>query len=69
MDITLTVTVQQATRISTALGNRFALKDAGGLPRQATQAEIKDYVIGILRSVVLDQERQDAVSNAVIAGF
>jgi hypothetical protein len=69
MDITITITNQQGTRVLTALGHKYGLKDGLGSPRDATAQEAKDFIVRHLKQTVLEQERQDAFANAVIADF
>ena len=61
---TIEVTAQQANRIVTAFGKAWKLKDAGGNPRNATQAEIRKYMIDCVHGVVSGTEKQEAI-NAV----
>lgn len=63
MDITITVTAQQATRISSAVGNRFALG------RNATEVEVKQFILNYLKQMVVEQERQVALANVNIEAF
>jgi hypothetical protein len=69
MDITFTVTNQQAARIATAVGHRFAMRDANGALRDATTQEVKDYIIRHLKQTVIEQERQDAFANVTVSDF
>lgn len=63
MDITISVTTSQGTRIAKAIGNRFALS------RNATEAEVKQFILSYLKQTVLEQERQDILNNTVIETF
>ena len=56
--LTITTTAQQAQRLATAFGEYFTLKDAQGVVRPATEAEIKAWIILQLRALVIRQERK-----------
>lgn len=58
--ITIDFTAPQATRAAAALGSYLNLKDAQGVARVATQAEVKDWLIKQLRGLVVSQERRAA---------
>ena len=59
-DFTLSLTAQQAQRVSKAFGRYWNLKDASGNPRDATAAEVKTYLVRQLKGVVTNAERAEA---------
>ena len=61
-DITLSLTPAVAARVGIAFGGYWHLKNPDGMPRAATAAEIKEYLIRQLRAVVIQQERRTAES-------
>lgn len=65
-DITLTLTVQQAQRVLTAFGRYWSLKDALGVPRDATAAEVKEFLRRQLQAVVIQQERRTEEAKIVV---
>lgn len=58
--ISLTLDSTQAARVTRAMGKYQNLKDAEGSARDATQAEIKAWIVRQLRGVVVQQERREA---------
>ena len=73
--ITITVTAAQATRAAAALGKAQALKDNADppQPRNATAEEVRQFMIGRLRQLIIDVEGAEATKAAqaaiVIAPF
>jgi hypothetical protein len=61
--LTITTTVAQANRVASAFGKAL------GLGRDATEAEVKQEVIRLMRSVVIARERQDAISQITDTPF
>jgi len=57
--LTITTTAAQATRIAAAIGKDMKLG------RDATAEECRQYVVALLRAVVLARER-DAAINAIV---
>ncbi len=53
---TITTTAPQDVRIAAAVGRRQRLKDVGGVPRSATQAECKAWIIADLTLLVVEEE-------------
>ena len=64
-DFTLTLTAAQAQRVAVAFGRYGKFTDAQGAPRNATAAEIKEYLVRQLKGVVRQQER--GVAEAALA--
>ncbi len=64
--ITITTTAAQATRINKAVGKRLSLmtNDDPPIPRVATAAEIKQFLIKILKETVRMVENRDAEQAA-----
>lgn len=60
--MTITTTAQQAQRAAAAFGKALNLVDANGNPRNATEAEIKAYVIAHLRMLVHRIEKREALT-------
>ena len=54
--ITITVDATVAARIATAVGNRLSLLDGSGVPRPATSAEVKQFLVAWLKGQVRDAE-------------
>lgn len=67
IDVTVSVTAPQATRIAAALGELRGLKDGAGAPRSATMAEVKQSVADHLRGIVMQVERPKAEKAAIDA--
>lgn len=61
---TITYTAGEAQRAAVAFGRIWQLKDANNNPRNATEPEIKAYLIRHLRIPVLTNER--AVAEAAV---
>ena len=61
--ITIDVTAQQATRISTAFGKAWNLKDEAGNPRAATLPELRKFLIDQLAGVVYGIEHKETVES------
>lgn len=57
---TLTVATAQAARIAVAFGTYWHLTNPDGTARNATAAEVKEYLIRQLSAVVRQQERHQA---------
>ena len=55
---TITYTVAEGQRIASAFGRRLKLVDGGGLPRPATEPEVRAALIAVLKDVVLSEERR-----------
>lgn len=64
---TITTTPAQDLRLVVAFGNRLQTRDANGVRRNATQAEIKAEIIRFVRQVVLEEEQAQAARDAVLA--
>lgn len=62
-DFTLSLTTAEANRAAKAFGRYWGLKDADGRPRDATAAEVKEYLVRQLRGVVRQQERAKAEAD------
>ena len=62
--LTINTTAQQDQRIIAAFGTFLSTKDQDGNPRNATAAEVKDWLIGQLRGVVHSEETKTAVNAA-----
>lgn len=62
--ITLTVDAATAQRIAAAFGRAFLLTGADGQPRDATLAEVKDWLALQVKSVVRSQELAAARASA-----
>lgn len=54
--LTITTTAAQSQRIATALGMERNLVDVNGVARDATAAEVKDFLIDALRRLVQGYE-------------
>ena len=67
VDVTISMTAQQITRFAVALGKSRNLVDAQGQPRNATNAEMRQFVIDQVRGVVLETERAAATEAAIKA--
>ena len=73
--ISITVTAAQAARAAAALGKAQALKDNAvpPQPRNATAEEVRQFMIGRLRQLIIDVEGAEATKAAqaaiVIAPF
>ncbi len=67
--LTIDVTAPQAARMVAAIGAEMNLLDATGLPRSATQAEAKLFVVKVLRDIVMAHERRIAEKAISIPGF
>lgn len=63
--LTITTTAGQASRIAAAVGAEVGLRDASGRQRDATNAEVKDWVIAKTRRLVHDHETRVALSAVV----
>lgn len=57
---TITYSVAEGQRMAVAFGKYWQLKDANGNPRNATEPEIKAYLIRQAKGVVLNVERATA---------
>ena len=68
--ISITVTAAQAARAAAALGKAQALKDNAvpPQPRNATAEEVRQFMIGRLRQLIIDVEGAEAsrVAQAAI---
>lgn len=67
VDVTITVTAGQATRLTAAIGKVRNLVDAQGAPRSATMAEVKTIIADHLRGFVTQAELQPAKDAAAAA--
>jgi len=56
--VTFDFTADQLQRACAALGEDMRLQDAQGVARSATQQELKKYMIGSLRALVMNSERR-----------
>lgn len=65
--MTITTDNSQAQRLATALGRKLDYRnDATGAPRDATGAEIKAYVVDMLRAVTHEYEaEQKRIQNTL----
>lgn len=59
--LTIDVTTDQATRIATACGKAWGLKNAAGNPRAATLTEIRKFLIDQMKGIVIGIEKQAAI--------
>ena len=66
--LTITTTAAQDARLVVAYGRKLGTKDAGGVPRSATAAEIKAEVIRMIKQDVAEQEAA-AAREAANAGI
>ena len=62
--ITLTLSTEQAQRVAAAFGRYWALADPDGTPRDATPAEVREYLARQLKGVVRQQDRRAAQAAA-----
>ncbi len=62
---TITTPAAQDAQIVAAFGKILGTKDAGGAPRNATAAEVKQAIIAWLRLTV--KERDEADGRAAVA--
>ena len=60
---TITYTTSEGTRMAVAFGKYWQLKDANGNARNATEPEIKAYLIRQAKAVVFSVERGTAEAN------
>lgn len=60
---TITYTNAEGQRMAVAFGKYWHLKDANGNPRNATEPEIKAYLIRQAKGVVISVERGTAEAN------
>lgn len=58
--LTIDLTAAQANRLTAAFGK------AHGLGRDATNAEVRQYVIDFLKAVVVDKERSAAIDAITV---
>ena len=65
--LTITTTADQAQRIATAFGAELNLEtiDNPPSPRDATEAEVKAYVVRFIKDIVLNQEHRAATEAAI----
>lgn len=63
VDVTITLTAPQATRVAAACGKRL------NLGRSCTMVEAKAWTIGLWREVVIDSEREDTNKVLTIEAF
>lgn len=64
--ITFDLTVDQATRTQAAVGRALGLLDAQNNPRPATGPEARTFIIGLLKSFVLNSEKAERLRVASI---
>jgi hypothetical protein len=62
--LTINTTAGQDTRIQAAFGARLGTVDGNGDPRDATGAEVKDELINLIKTIVLQYEKNEAASAA-----
>jgi hypothetical protein len=62
--MTLTVDAAQAARLTAAFGRYWHLTNPDGTPRDATLAEVRDYLVRQLRGVVREMDRANARAAA-----
>lgn len=68
--ITITTDNAQAQRLATALGRKLDYRnEATGAPRDATGAEIKAYVVDMLRAVVHEYEAEQLRIQSSLSAF
>lgn len=65
--LTITTTASQDARIVVAFGAELGLRDAQGVIRNATAAEVKAAVIAYITQVVLEREKTAARVSAEAA--
>lgn len=54
--LTITTTAGQASRVASAVGMELGLRGSDGLQRDATNAEVKDWLISKARQLVQAHE-------------
>lgn len=69
VDLTITLTAEQAQRFAAAVGADNALKNGAGAPRSATSAEARQDVIRYMRVKTQEYERRLGTSQLVIPAF
>lgn len=65
--LTITTTAQQAQRVADSFGKYYSLRDANDNQRAATEAEVKQYLVGYMKEIVRSAERKaaaDAIADA-----
>lgn len=62
--LTINTTAPQDARILTAFGNRLGTVDVDGFARDATGAEVRDEMIALMKTIVLQYEKQIASTAA-----
>lgn len=67
--MTITYTAGEGTRFAAALGKVQGLVDANGIPRSATAAEAKLFLIGTMRGVTLQVEKEAAMQAITDSPF
>lgn len=63
-DFIITYTAPQGARISAAFGKLRGYKDAAGVARPATAAEVRAELVNYMQSVVKEVEGRDAADVA-----
>lgn len=63
--VTITTTAPQDSRLGPAFGDLLQVRNGSGQPRNATTAEVKDWLIAQMRAVVVNYE--DRVNRAAVA--
>lgn len=63
--LTITTSAPDDARLGPAYGDKLGLRNGAGAPRNATTAEVKSYLVGILRSDV--QSYEDRINKAAVA--
>lgn len=62
--LTINTTAGQDARIQAAFGARLATVDGNGDPRDATGAEVKDEIVNLIKTIVLQYEKNEAARTA-----
>ena len=65
--LTIVTTAAQGTRVAAAFGKSLNLKDANDQPRNATNAEVREYLVKAIRDVVRSVEQREAEQAALAA--
>lgn len=66
--LTITYTAQEGQRVAAALGKLRNLQNGQG-PRSATEAEVKQSLIGVMRGWVIQVERETAEQAISLSPF
>lgn len=64
--ISITVDAATATRVQHAFGRYWNKTNEDGSPRDATNAEVKEYLVRQLKGVVRQQEQREAEAALIL---